>query len=270
VGIEKWRTSRLSPIFLNCHPLLIFVAYSPPAAKEYFACRQSDTKEEDMKKTLLFVCLLILCNLTLFAQTGTPRIVHAKENSSVHVPPQETPASLTKIYSNLGASKTDLYDGYVGAIMQGPNCGSNCQDTPDQYYAMQFIPSDDSHVSQVQVAVQYGSGTNQINLNIYGDTDGVPGTLLAGPVTVTNLPAFPSCCTLAIAKFSPIAVTAGTPYWVVANIPSSGTGSDFVGYWDIVVQGKTPPTSVYDVTQGSWFQTVSLTLPAGEVLGTIP
>jgi hypothetical protein len=135
---------------------------------------------------------------------------------------------------------------------------------------MQFIPMDDSHVSEVQVAVQYISGTNQINLSIYGDTDGVPGTLLAGPVTVRNLPEFPSCCILAVAKFSPLAVTAGTPYWVVATIPSSGTGSDFIGTWDIVVQGKTPPYSVYDVAQGSWIQAVSLTVPAGEVLGTIP
>ncbi len=63
-----------------------------------------------MKKALLFTYLFLPCSLTLFAQTEqSPRIVHVKEKSAIHVPPQEAPAGLTKIYSNLGSSKTDLY-----------------------------------------------------------------------------------------------------------------------------------------------------------------
>src|SRR5580693_457636 len=68
-----------------------------------------------LKKTLIFVCLLVLCNLTLFAQTvKSPRMIRGTEKSAIHVPPQEVPASLTRIYSNLGTSKTDLYNATYG------------------------------------------------------------------------------------------------------------------------------------------------------------
>jgi hypothetical protein len=64
-----------------------------------------------VKKSLLFVCLSALCNLALFAQTeGHPRMVHSAQKSATHVAPQEAPAGLKKIYSNLGKSKTNLYD----------------------------------------------------------------------------------------------------------------------------------------------------------------
>ncbi|HLZ43186.1 MAG TPA: hypothetical protein VKQ11_19620 [Candidatus Sulfotelmatobacter sp.] len=66
-----------------------------------------------MKGTLLLVCVLAVCNLMLFAQDGKgPRMVHTKEKSAVPVPAPEFPATLTRIYSNLG-TKTDLY--YVGS-----------------------------------------------------------------------------------------------------------------------------------------------------------
>ncbi len=55
-----------------------------------------------MKKTLLLVCLLALGNLTLLAQTEGPRAVHTPEKSAIHVPPQEAPEALSKIYTNLG------------------------------------------------------------------------------------------------------------------------------------------------------------------------
>jgi hypothetical protein len=221
-----------------------------------------------VKKSLLFVCFLTLCDLSLFAQTEThSRIVRTTEGSSVHVPAQEPPADLQKIYSNLGSSKTDLYDDQVGFAMAGPNAEGEF--TPDTFWAMQFTPTDDSHVTQVRVGVQYsGSGANQVNISIYGDTNGLPGTLLAGPVTVKDLPDWPSCCALAVAKFSPLAVTSGTQYWVVANTPASGTGSDFTGVWTLVVQGKNPSHAIYDA--GTWGPQPGLAIPSGEVLGTIP
>ena len=221
-----------------------------------------------MKKTLLFGYLLTLCNLTLFAQTGErPRIVHTTEKSAIHVPPQDAPAALQKIYSNLGTSSTDLYDDGAGEIVEGPNA----EGAGEYFFAMQFTPNNNSHVLQVRVAVQYlGTGANQVNLNIYGDTNGAPGTLLAGPTEVRNLPEFGTCCALAVANFSPVAVIGGTQYWVVADTPLTGTGSDFLGLWDFVVQGKTPPNAFYSLENGSWYPDPSLDEPAGAVLGTIP
>jgi hypothetical protein len=217
-----------------------------------------------VKRTLV-VWLLTSYAMTVLAQTGqTPKIVHITEKSAVHVPPQEVAAGLKKIYSNLGKSKIDLYIDYYGWGLAGP--GSN--GGYPIFIAMPFTPKSDSHVSQVQVAVQYQGGANQVNLSIYADSSGIPGTLLAGPVTVTNLPEVGTCCTLAVASFSPVPVTGGTQYWLVADTPATGTGSDFLGSWDMVVQGKIPPLGAYN--RSGWFAAPALDEPAGEVLGTIP
>src|SRR5450755_1283125 len=104
---------------------------------------------------------------------------------------------------------------------------------------MPFKPKANAHVSQIRAAVQYsGSGVNQVNLSLYSDVSGAPGVLLAGPVTVKNLPTFFTCCELATANIPSTAVTAGTQYWVVADTPSTGTGSDFYGVWAFVPPSK--------------------------------
>jgi hypothetical protein len=118
------------------------------------------------------------------------------------------------------------------------------------------------------VAVEYdGYGANQINLSIYNDAAGAPGTLLAGPVTVANLPDAGTCCALTVASFTPVATAAGTRYWVVANTPATGTGSDFVGQWDVVTK-----VILFGGSNGvdGWSGINTDLLPAGEVLGTIP
>ncbi len=118
-----------------------------------------------MKKTLLFVYLLSLCNLMLFAQDrGVPKAVHHVEKSAIHVPPQAPPASLKKIYSNLGSSQTDLYNDTMGWEISGP------QHNPPLFFGLPFTPKSNSHVSQVQVAVQHVNGANQVNLSLYGDS----------------------------------------------------------------------------------------------------
>jgi hypothetical protein len=215
-----------------------------------------------MKRTLLFLCLLALCKLTLLAQIGDgPRDVSAAEQSASQVPPQEVPVALKTIYSNLG-NKSDLYT-CCGFILTGPNSSFGFS----SFTAMPFTPKSDAHVSQVQVAMQYRSGANQINLSIYSDSGGVPGTLLAGPVTVTNLPTHGTCCTLDIAGFTPVAVIAGTQYWVVADTPLTGTGSDFQGEWALSPKPIIP--SVFDNGSG-WYSVNVDELPAGEVRGTVP
>lgn len=106
----------------------------------------------------------------------------------------------------------------------------------------------------MRAAAEYSCGANQVNLSLYSDHSGAPGTLLAGPVTATNLPIYFSCCKLAVANFSTgVSVTAGTQYWVVADTPSSGTGSDFNGVWEWVGPSK----STVGVSNGGgwgWFQ----------------
>jgi hypothetical protein len=219
-----------------------------------------------VKRILPFLCLLALCNLTLFAQTREGlRAVHTTEKSAIHAPAQEKPAGLRAIYTNLG-SKGDLYLDTDGWSLTGFN--SYGGDSYAFEIGLPFTPKSDSHVAQVRVAVQYiGPGANQINLSIYGDSNGAPGAVLAGPVTVTNLPAYGTCCTLTIGNFTPLAVTGGTRYWVVANTPATGTGSDFVGVWDWVSK-----IILFGGSNGvdGWSGINIDGLPAGEVMGTIP
>ena len=219
-----------------------------------------------VKKFLPFLYLLALCSSTLFAQTRQGlRAVHTTEKSAIHVPPQEAQAGLRALYTNLG-SKTYLYLDSDGWSLTGFNSYGGSSSAYE--IGLPFTPKANSHVAQVRVAVQYyGSGANQINLSIYGDSGGAPGTVLAGPVTVTNLPAYGTCCTLTIANFTPLAVTAGTRYWVVANAPATGTGSDFVGVWDWVSK-----IILFGGSNGvdGWVGENTDGLPAGEVMGTIP
>jgi hypothetical protein len=191
--------------------------------------------------------------MALFAQN--PRIVHTKEKSAIHVPPQASPEGSKIIYSNL-KSKTDLYnDNYGWAI------------SLEESVAIPFTPKSDSHVSEVGVPVKYLGGTNQVNVSIYSGPGNVPETLLAGPVTVTNLPDAGTCCTLSVASFSSIAISAGTQYWVVVGTPSSGTGSDFEGVWDSVA--KIIPVA-FNFQDNGWTGISADDLPACEVRGTIP
>jgi hypothetical protein len=219
-----------------------------------------------VKKALLVLCILTTCHLFLSAQASNlPRAVHAKQKPALQVPAQEIAEGLTTIYTNLGPKK-NAYLGSDGWSITGFNSFGGSSDAFE--IALPFTPKSDSHLSQVRAALQYdGSGSNQVNFSIYSDAGGTPGTLLAGPVAVLNLPNFPSCCALAIANFTPLAITGGTQYWVVANTPPSGQGSDFVGVWNW--NYKTLPFAGSNGVNG-WFAEIGDTWPAGEVLGTVP
>jgi hypothetical protein len=219
-----------------------------------------------VKKILKLVCPLALCSMALLAQTQKSfRVIRGTDTSpALHVPAANASPTLKVIYSNLGKVKTNLYADNYGYAISGPE--SNTGEM--QFVGMPFTPTSDSHVLQVRVAVEYGgSGANQVYLSLYTDSGGVPGELIAGPVTVKNLPSFLTCCTLAIADFPSVAVPAGMQYWVVANTPLSGTGSDFYGGWDFV-----PLVIPQAADDGSgWYAIGGFTEEAaGEVLGTIP
>jgi hypothetical protein len=211
---------------------------------------------------------MVLLGVTLHAQ---PRVV-PKDNPTYVGPTQAAPAALQKIFSNLGPS-TSAYDN-TGWLLDGPDyCGNPGSCYYDQL-GMAFTPAANATVKQVWAAVQYSgsiSGVNQIDLSLYSDNGGVPGTLLAGPLTVTNLPQSPSCCTLAIANFSPgVAITAGVQYWVVAATPLTGTGSDFAGWWMFVPPPKNAGTYGSNADGSGWYhETAFNSEPAGAVYGTI-
>jgi hypothetical protein len=230
------------------------------------------------------ICFLILVSLIAvsqnigtplaFAQTvvaattpahSGPHILRGTEaQGAIHAWPQEIADSLKKIYSNLGKTKGDLYQDNVSWTLSGPKSEAGYT----QFVGMPFTPASDSHVTEVEVAVQYGgAGANQIDLSIYEDREGAPGTLIGGPVTVAGLPDFLTCCTLTVADFPPVSVTGSKHYWVVANTPSSGKGSDFYGGWDFI------PSSIAQALDNGtgWTATEGFSQEAaGAVYGTIP
>jgi hypothetical protein len=217
-----------------------------------------------MKNAGVSLLVILLCGATLFAQTGAKRRFTVAVKSTIHTPSPQEPPGLTRIFSNLG-KRTQAYASGSGWIVSGPLSTVSAV----QFIGLPFTPAANATVTEVRAAISYnGSGTNQVNLSIYSNGTNGPGTLLSGPVTVTNLGRSGKCCALAIADFTPgLAVTAGTQYWVVADEPESGPGSDFFGTWNDVYGIYT-----IGVNLGSgWLQDVGSTPdPAGAVLGTVP
>lgn len=220
-----------------------------------------------MVKTILLVGgLLTISALTVFAQMPSqPQMLHHQGASAIHVQTEEPLAGLKTIYSSLGTDPSYLYNYIDTWLVSGPNSLIGFSD----FIAMRFTPQSDSHVSEVRVAVLYeGIGADQVNLSIHADSSGHPGKLLAGPVTVTKLPKALSCCGLAVADFASVPVKGGTRYWVVADTPKTGRGSDFIGEW----AGAVSPvlTLAGNAAGTGWIAFNGNGLPAGQVLGTIP
>ena len=218
-----------------------------------------------LKKTLLLAGLIISTS-TLFAQTvQQPQMLHHQGSLTMQVPTQEPLGGSSVIYSSLGSDPNNLYNYIDTWLVSGPNSIVGLSD----FISLPFTPKSNSHITQVRVAVLYeGLGADRVNLSIRANSNGHPGKLLAGPVTVTKLPKSLTCCALAVANFSSLAVSGGTKYWVVADTPKSGLGSDFVGEW----AGAVSPVLMLaaNVAGTGWVAFNGNGLPAGEVLGTVP
>jgi|HubBroStandDraft_1064217.scaffolds.fasta_scaffold138517_1 hypothetical protein len=215
-----------------------------------------------MKKTAMFVFAAALCSVSLFGQK--PKSTEwTGAASPIQLEPAD-PDGLTKIFSNLGPPTSAYSAG--GWYVAGPasELGNS------QFIGMPFKPKQAATVSEVKAALQYdGAGANEAQLSLYSDIGGAPGVSLAGPVTVRNLPTFYTCCKLATAKFStPVGVTAGVQYWVVATTPASGRGDDLLGVWAFVPPSKTFVGS--DVDGDGWYSFAApIEVPAGAVYGTL-
>ena len=218
-------------------------------------------------KTATCIIAITLSGASLFAQ----RSITIPQYATIFEAPAERPDALVKIFSNLGPSTNAYLPG--GYYVLGPN--NSLQPGTNQFLGLPFKPAQSSHAQALQAAVSWCStacsgitsaGANQVNLSLYADNgSGLPGTLLAGPVTVKNLPTFGTCCTIAKASIPSTALTAGTQYWIVADTPASGTGSNSVDVWNSI------PQLLGGVNVGgSWFQNQNNLMPAGGVFGTIP
>jgi hypothetical protein len=124
------------------------------------------------------------------------------------------------IFSNIAVKyPLGLYFCCSGATIAGPDSPLGSQSWP----AMQFTPTADATVQEIDVAVQLISGTDLVDIALYDDAQGLPGKLLK-KFKASGFGNIGGCCGLSVGKDrTGIAVKNGTPYWVAIITDSKGT-----------------------------------------------
>jgi hypothetical protein len=90
---------------------------------------------------------------------------------------------------------------------------------------MEFTPSTSISVTEIDAAVEWIEGTDEVDIGLYTDADGVPGTLLKS-FKATNLQGNAGCCGFAVGKDKQgIPVTGGTPYWIAVTTDPDGANT---------------------------------------------
>jgi hypothetical protein len=136
------------------------------------------------------------------------------------------------IFSNFNPDPSILYDGGTGWTIAGPSSGAG-----EAYsVAMAFTSSGTYALTQIDVAIGLIIGTSSVDLALYSDSGGAPGSQL-GSWTITSLTDFGSCCSIeSIFPGTSITLDAGAQYWLWAS-----AGSDTFAAWSWNNIGQTGP-----------------------------
>jgi hypothetical protein len=183
------------------------------------------------------------------------RTVSFRPTHPAYIAPVKHARGTHALFNNIGLKyPKGLYFCCFGLTIAGPTSSVGFQ----SWIAVKFTPDADALVTEIDAAVEHGSGTNEIDIVLYADKGGVPGQKLKS-FKVTGLEGISSCCGLAVGKDrSGIAVTGGTPYWV-AVITDKG-GPDMFGAW---VDNTTDEVSAGDfaVNSGTGWQAAGSIIP---------
>lgn len=139
--------------------------------------------------------------------------------SSFVRPVRHIPKGSRIVFSNIGYHyPKGLYVCCYGFNIAGPDSiiGQN-------WTAIAFTPNKSGDVAAIEAGIGYLDGDKTINFGIWSDSNGVPGSELAGAdesVSQTD----GNCCALVIFK-KRVPVTAGTQYWVVGSTDSTNTSA---------------------------------------------
>ncbi len=211
--------------------------------------------------TSLFA-LALACG-TLLAQNRASDFFSVTRSSQI-TPFTESGNATVTLFSNLGPSTTNEYYDTNGYCVTGNN-QSTCG-TTEQWIAMPFTPAKASHATELQAAIQYFAGSNALQLSLYNDVSGAPGTSLK-TVEAHNAPAAGTCCMLvSVSLGTPgISLTADTQYWVVASADDTHAPT-FSGYWAFTNFANV----AYNPAQAGWTTFQDDGAEAGAVKGTIP
>jgi len=175
-------------------------------------------------------------------------------------PSAADPASLVKIYSDLGTGST-VYLPNIGWSVDGPTSGGGQVAT-----ATPFTPKRNFNLVLIKVAILTVAGTNGVTLTLNHDSSGAPGAVIK-TWNLVNLPKFAGCCKLDLARLQKtVRVRKGVQYWLVAT--TDKTTQDASDSWNMN-SGSIFGTVGQQFNNGAWQITKgSALLPAFSVLGT--
>jgi opacity protein-like surface antigen len=183
------------------------------------------------------------------------RTVSFRPTHQAYIAPVKHEPGTHPLFNNIGLKyPKGSYFCCVGLTISGPASSVGFQ----SWIAFKFIPGADALVTEIDAAVEHGSGTNEIDIVLYADQSGVPGEKLKS-VRVTGLEGISSCCGLAVGKDrSGIAVTGGTPYWV--GVITDKAAPDTFAAW---VDNTTDEISAGDfaVNSGTGWQSAGSIIP---------
>lgn len=178
-----------------------------------------------IRKTSLVSAALAL---TVTAAFALPPGVHInRESRTVTIDPGITPSFVRPVrhiprgskivFSNIGYDyPKGLYGCCYGFDIAGPDSIIG-----QAWTAIAFTPSKSTDVRAIEAGIGYIEGDNTINFGIWSDSNGVPGTELAGAdETVSQTDG--NCCALVTFK-TKVSIEAGTQYWVVCSTDSANT-----------------------------------------------
>jgi hypothetical protein len=212
-----------------------------------------------LKRALSGLFVMTLASGILVAQNAGPLKV-AKTNRSGATTKTRNPSAPRKLWSNLGPSPTNAYNATTGYYILGPN---NSVGLSEQAIGVPFTPHVNETVTNLQVAVQWISGTNKFIVGLYSDSGGTVGTLLASGEG-SGAPVFGTCCATVNVAVPSTTISQGSQYWIVAS-PDDTNAPDFTG----VFVASNLANIAGDVGQEGWFSFTTNT-PAAAAWGTIP
>ena len=148
-------------------------------------------------------------------------------NSKASTTPAPDDGTVT-IYDNLAeVYPKGLYNCCQGAIVSGP-------DSPgftEWWDAVAFTPSTNVSITEIELALGYESGTNQVILTLANDASGLPGTRIRSWI-LKDIPLAGTCCDLVTVNDNHgIAVTAGVQYWLM--LTTNGADRDAFFSWNV-------------------------------------
>ncbi len=217
--------------------------------------------------TRIVLCLAVLAfAMTALAATkdgvvtinGGRQTIQMHPQANIHSTVRQAPA-LKTIYSNLGTG-TDLFYCCEGWTISGSGGAVG----GDDWIATPFTPTKAATIKEIDVAVGYVEGTNEIVFTLTGDTGGLPGKTIHS-WHYKNMPTFGSTYTTldTVKSKKGIKVKAKKQYWV--TVTTDTTDGDLWGAWNFDPAFSTGPFA-YQSNMGGW-QATNSDLGAFDVLG---